>query len=219
VEPLTSLIEAYLAHQRGRGLSPRSVEQGVAVLGKAFLPWCRHQGISEPEQLDQKVLDRWSFYLINDRWSPSGKPLARETVRTYNRAVGQFTRWAQRDGSLGAIKPQAIKKERRVLNILSREEINRLEDAAADERDKLIIGMLADTGLRLGELLSLRLEDLLEETQRRRFLRVRGRGEGAQGALPGASLRAPADLRQARPPPGYRQRLHFPDLAPERTQS
>jgi integrase len=58
--------------------------------------------------------------------------------------------------------------------VLSREEINRLEDAATDERDKLIIRLLGDTGLRLGELLSLRIRDLLEET-RRRFLRVRGK--------------------------------------------
>jgi hypothetical protein len=92
LSPPVQQPDAYLAHQEARGLSPRSVEQGVAVLGKAFLPWCRQQGIGEPEQLDQKVLDRWSSYLLNEHRSPSGKSLARETVRTYNRAVGQFTR-------------------------------------------------------------------------------------------------------------------------------
>jgi hypothetical protein len=49
VEPfsggLDRLVDGYLVHQGARGLSPRSVEQGVAVLGKTFLPWCRQQGI------------------------------------------------------------------------------------------------------------------------------------------------------------------------------
>jgi hypothetical protein len=43
---------------------------------------------------------------------------------------------------------------KRVLDTLSRDEIQHLEDAAQTERDKLIVRILADTGLRLGELLA-----------------------------------------------------------------
>jgi integrase len=38
--------------------------------------------------------------------------------------------------------------------VLSRDEIRRLEDTANTERDKLVVRTLADTGLRLGELLA-----------------------------------------------------------------
>jgi integrase len=39
-----------------------------------------------------------------------------------------------------------------VVNTLSREEIKALEDAAGTERDKLIVRILGDTGMRRGEL-------------------------------------------------------------------
>jgi integrase/recombinase XerD len=59
--------------------------------------------------------------------------------------------------------------------VLSREEIQAIEDVAGNERDKLIIRVLADTGARVGELLGLRLNDLVER-DRNHYLRVRGKG-------------------------------------------
>lgn len=50
------------------------------------------------------------------------------------------------------------------------------EDVAATERDKLIIRVLADTGARVGELLGLQLNDLVERN-RNHYLRVRGKGD------------------------------------------
>jgi integrase len=40
-------------------------------------------------------------------------------------------------------------------------EIQALEDAAKTERDKLMIRLMADTGMRVSELLSLRVTDLM----------------------------------------------------------
>lgn len=71
---------------------------------------------------------------------------------------------------------QRIKPQRRVLEVLSREEVEALEDAAETERDKLIIRLLTDTGIRLGELLGLRLEDVSRQG-RSHYLRVHGKGE------------------------------------------
>ncbi len=71
---------------------------------------------------------------------------------------------------------QNVKTKRRVLEVLSREEVEAMEDAAETGRDKLIIRLLADTGVRLGELLSLRLEDVSRQG-RSHYLRVRGKGE------------------------------------------
>ncbi len=47
---------------------------------------------------------------------------------------------------------------RPVRDILSRDEIERLEDTARTERDKLIIRVFGDTGTRVGELVRLRAD-------------------------------------------------------------
>jgi integrase/recombinase XerD len=62
-----------------------------------------------------------------------------------------------------------------VRDILSREEIERLEDTARTERDKLIIRVFGDTGMRVGEVVRLRTDDLLTR-ERKNFLHVRGKG-------------------------------------------
>jgi len=73
-------------------------------------------------------------------------------------------------------KPQMPKLPQRLLNVLSREEIRELEGVASSERDKLIVRILADTGIRLSELLGLSPDDLVEQG-RDRFLKVRGKGD------------------------------------------
>jgi integrase/recombinase XerD len=62
-----------------------------------------------------------------------------------------------------------------MVEVLSREEIQALEDAADNERDALVIRLLADTGIRNGELVKLRVADLVER-DRRQYIRVRGKG-------------------------------------------
>jgi integrase/recombinase XerD len=65
---------------------------------------------------------------------------------------------------------------KRVLDTLSGEEIQRLEGAAAAERDRLIVRILADTGMRLGELLALRSSAVRLEGGKN-LIKVRGNGD------------------------------------------
>jgi integrase/recombinase XerD len=58
--------------------------------------------------------------------------------------------------------------------VLSREEIQAMEDRATAERDKLIVRVLADTGIRVGELVNLTVHDLVER-DRSHYLRVGGK--------------------------------------------
>lgn len=74
------------------------------------------------------------------------------------------------------MRAQAPKLPRRLLDVLSREEVARLEDAAKTERDKLIVRVLADAGLRVTELTGLRVTDLIER-DRKAYLRVRGKAD------------------------------------------
>jgi integrase/recombinase XerD len=84
-------------------------------------------------------------------------------------------RWCSDEGELGNLRARQPSVERKVLDVLSREEIRRIEDAADTERDKLIGRVLADTGIRVGELRRLRTSDLVAQG-RERYLRVRGKG-------------------------------------------
>jgi site-specific recombinase XerD len=174
---LERLVADYLAHQRSRGLSAHTADLTANVIEHGFLPWCAKAELSQPEQLTQPVMDRWAAYLLEDHRTPRGKPLARESVRTYLRTLGSFVRWAQdSDAAIGAkVKTHQPVAEHRLMETLTREEISHMEDAAGVDRDKLIIRLLADSGIRLGELLGLRLGDLVEQG-RERYIKVRGKG-------------------------------------------
>jgi integrase/recombinase XerD len=173
--PLVRLVEEYLAHCRARGLSPKTVTGAYGYpLREVFLPFCAREGIKAPAELTGRVLDRLSTQLL-DRGGRRG-PLSKSSVHSYLRAVNQFLVWARKEGEAIEAKSQLPRLPKRLVEVLSREEIDRLEEAAGNERDKLIVRTLADTGIRLGELLALRLADVIER-DRRTYLRIRGKGE------------------------------------------
>jgi integrase/recombinase XerD len=160
----------YLASARARGLSPRTLDGYEWVLRRVFLPFIVEQGVTTPEDITQRVLDRLSAHLL-DRDN-----LSRHSVDTYLRTCADYLSWAHREGEIThPAKPQSPRLPHKVLLTLTREQIRALEDAAATERDKLIVRILADTGVRLAELLGLTLADLIEQG-RDRFLKVTGKG-------------------------------------------
>ncbi len=170
---LEQLTDDYLAHVEARGLSRKTIAIYELSLRRVLLPWCAEHGITEAAKLDQKALDRLSNKLLKE--GSANGPLSRASVRTYLSTIGHFLSWARSEGEAGTAKPQLPSLERRVLVTLDRDEIRRLEDAAGNERDKLVVRLLGDTGMRAGELAKLELGDLVEEG-RSRFLRVRGKG-------------------------------------------
>lgn len=170
------LVSDYLTHLRARGLSPRTSQQALDILQRQWLPWCQRTGLESPKLLDQRVVERWATYLLEERQTAAGEPLSRASVRTYLRILGAFIRWAQNEAAVSdAVKVRLPRPESKLVETLDRAEIQRLEDGATSERDRLVIRLLADTGVRLGELLGLRHEDLIEQG-RERYLRVRGKG-------------------------------------------
>ena len=56
----------------------------------------------------------------------------------------------QRRGQLARVRSPGLRVERRLLEVLDREEINRIEEAVVTERDELIVRVLADTGIGSG---------------------------------------------------------------------
>jgi site-specific recombinase XerD len=172
---LQTLVEDYLAHCRARGLSPNTVNQAYRYpLRGILLPFCAQQGITEVSTLTNRTLDKLSAQLL-EGGGRDGRPLSKHSVHSYSRAINHFLSWAKREGETVEAKAQLPKLPKILVEVVSREEIQRMEDAARTERDKLMVRVLADTGLRVDELLGLRTTDLVEQN-RNYYLRVRGKG-------------------------------------------
>ena len=174
---LATLADDFLADCRARGLSVRTVEAYEYPIRHEFLPWCAAQGIAEPSQLTAQLAGRFTTRLLDE----GGKrgPLSRASVRSYVRSCRVFLAWVEKPengaATVGA-SPKLPKATRPMIDVLSRPEIQAMENTAASERDKLIIRILADCGLRLGELLTLRAGDINEEKRGEYALTVHGKG-------------------------------------------
>jgi integrase/recombinase XerD len=167
---IDELITEWLANPQFR---PRTRDSYQNVLRKIWRPWMVEHGITL-EDMDQRALDRWVVHLQTEG-GPRG-PLAPRSVLTYGRTVNHFLNWARRERALRAdAKARPPRPDRKLLVVLTRAEIQRLEDTATAERDKLIIRTLADTGIRLEELLGLR-PDSLVRSGAEHYLRVMGKG-------------------------------------------
>lgn len=171
---IARLVEDYLVSCRARGLSPKTVKfaYGYPLRG-TFLPWCARAGVAATADLNTRLLERFSVELLET----GGKrgALSRHTVWSYVKAVRSFLAWARSEGEQVAAEAKLPRLPQRLIQVLDRAEVQRIEDAADSERDKLIVRILADSGLRVGELVKLRERDLIER-DRNLFLRVQGKG-------------------------------------------
>jgi site-specific recombinase XerD len=175
--PLAILVADYLLSCRARGLSLATIEHAYSFsLKEIFLPWCRTADVTDVEQLTQRVLDRFTSHLLDDG-GRTGVPLSPHTRHTYIRHVKQLLAWAQREGeTTSRAQPQLPRLPRKVLDVLSRDEIAQLEGVATTERDKLIVRVLADTGIRVGELCGLRIQSTIRH-ERGALLKVHGKSD------------------------------------------
>jgi integrase len=138
-----------------------------------LLPYCRRHSIADVEELTRAALDQLSAQLLEEG-GKSCRPLSRHTIASYLRSINVFLSWAEAEGESVAGRAKAPKSRKRLIDVLSRDEIRAMEDAAVTERDKLIVRLLSDTGIRVGELVRLTLNDLIER-DRTHYLRVGGK--------------------------------------------
>jgi integrase/recombinase XerD len=175
--PWDTWIGDYLDEKRAGGVSRHTIAIYEYSLRKVLLPYCEAREIAEPRQLTAAHLNSLVAGLLDGTGSRSGRPLAKDSVDSYARTINTFLAWLQGQGTeITKARAQRQKLSRRVLETLSREEIQKLEDAAETERDKLIIRILADTGIRVGELLGL-TKDPMRLDGRRHYLKVLGKGD------------------------------------------
>ena len=204
VVPEPSALEAritdYLDEKRAGGRSRKTIAVYTDLLREVLLPYCQKVGIREPAELTTRHLNALSVGLLDGTGSRSGRPLSKASVDSYARTINAFLEWLGKQGEASSARVQRQRLPRRVVDTLSREDIRALEDAASTERDKLIIRILADTGMRLGELLGLVGDAVRQEPGRKWYVKVLGKGgeERMVPILPGLASRIDRYARRTR---------------------
>ena len=156
-------------------------------------------GVGEPAELDLSVLRSW---LARSRSTGA----ARTTLARGGSSARVFTAWACRRGLMPS-DPGALlatpKGHRPLPDVLRADEAARLVDAVDGDspeelRDRLVLELLYATGIRVGELCGLDVDDVDAE---RRVVRVLGKGNRERSVPYGAPAAAALDawLTRGRP--------------------
>ena len=177
-EPMATVLAEYERHLVSeRDLTPHTVRAYAADIA-GMLEHAAKLGHTDLSTLDVRTLRSW---LANQQT----RGLARTTMARRATAVRVFTAWAQRTGRTET-DPGALlgspKAHRTLPAALRRDEARELLEAAATRaddgsavglRDVAILELLYATGIRVGELCGLDVDDVDRE---RRVVRVFGKG-------------------------------------------
>ena len=172
-DQLGLLIEAFIDDCEIADLSPGTIRYYRDKLGK-FHRWCEEAGVPlDPGQHDAQHLRLFLRYLQSDvRWdgahSSSQRKMTAGGIDAYYRALRRFYNWCIEQG-FASVSPLAKVKGPRVTDDqpdpFTVEEVRRLF-AAVDAmggpfllRNRAIMAVLLDSGLRVSELCGLRVDD------------------------------------------------------------
>jgi site-specific recombinase XerD len=197
IADLSNLSESYISQVKHgkRSASPRLVEvlsqltqprPSIDYVGLFFKS--RSQGLSENTlEFYQRVLSK-AWTVARPDTSPSKVKAYLDSVNgslgnkhAHFRALRVFFRWLYSPKSGIKLNPldnpmlyvDAPKLPKLILPSLTREQVNSLIDSAQNLRDKAIISLFAESGLRLSELANIRQSDI---DWQRHTVRVIGKG-------------------------------------------
>jgi integrase/recombinase XerD len=150
----------------------------------SFVAWCEEQGL----QLEQITARHIRTYIdvISARRGATGGPLKSSTVRLYALTVKVFLSWcAQEKDFEEAVSPKMLARvqlpneEQTVIEVFAPAQIEALLRATEKQpfaiRDKAIVSMLIDTGVRAGEIVGLLLNCVWLDTEDS-YIKVTGKG-------------------------------------------
>ena len=156
IPPFREALEAYrVGYMAARNLAARSRKEYQADLGK-FLFFLQEIGV---ESLERVGANHVEAYLADlDRQALAGVTRRRKLV-----IIRTFFDWLKNNGQLQANPAQKVvppQREEREPRVLSKEEYQRLLAVVQRPRDRAIIQLLLQTGIRLAEIQRLTQSDL-----------------------------------------------------------
>jgi len=192
---LSSLVKGYLLTHRSEGSSPHTVAYYKGIL-RRFLWYAQQENWPD----DARILTQWQIreflgYVGGEvnRWQVKGNGsessshrASQRTVHHYYRSLTAFFNWVVREGFLAdspMIRVKVAKPKRRVINPYTLEQLEGMLAVCEwdcqhrvrfiGSRNRAIIMLLLDTGLRLTELANIRLQDIDGDSG---WIRVTGKG-------------------------------------------
>ncbi len=168
---LAAEIDDYLIDCLSRGVKLSTITHSYGYsLSTVLLPWCQREGITTVAQLNDLALERFAV-AVRARTTRDGSPQAENTVWTYQKAANQFVNWYCRLHGITRAKVKLHQPPGRKGVTLEREQIALLERVADTERDRVIVRLLADSGMRASELVRITKGDLRRKGSRH-YVRV-----------------------------------------------
>ncbi|MCO4257141.1 tyrosine recombinase XerC [Pseudarthrobacter cellobiosi] len=190
----------YLTAERAR--SGHTLRAYLSDL-RSLLEYAASEGVTDLPGLELGTLRRWLG-------AQSQAGISRATLARRSATARSFTTWAMREELIEtdpALRLRAPKADKSLPGVLQSQQLlrllNSLEEAAADGspvpvRNRAMVELLYATGLRVGELAALDVDDLNPD---RRTLRVVGKGNKERTVPYGVPAAVAVDdwLRRARP--------------------
>lgn len=143
-------ISKFIRHEDGTG----SVNQGTLISHLNRLRLSAERATIPLTKMGADDVDELLFTLKHDH------DLSEGTLRNYRKAFRKFFRWRDTDWAdnieIGASPDRNVDPSK----LLTENEIDDLLETADHIRDKAALALLADTGLRIGALASLRIRDI-----------------------------------------------------------
>lgn len=155
---LESLVDDYLVDKLANNCTPGTIEGYKLALFGILLPWMQQKGLDSFNELTARELNRLRVHLFE---VGNTRHLAPATANTYCLNINYFLNWLHREGEMDErLNAATIKKPSRAALVLSDEELALVERNAGSDRNRLIIRILADSGIRVSELCTLRHDRL-----------------------------------------------------------
>ncbi len=187
VKKLSQCIDYYEVCNRAEGKSPRTISWYSANL-RRFRNYLKSRHLPDSiDSIDTKLLREYVLYLMKRNrfeghpYTPvQAEPLSSATVHGHVRTLRAFFSWLTREGltqdnAAKDLKPPKV--TRKVVSTLSDEEIRAIlstfSTSPSDARNQTLFMILLDTGLRIGELINLKMEDIHMDEG---YLKVMGKG-------------------------------------------
>jgi len=156
-------FDEFLTARIADGRAPRTIEDYHRI-AEPFIRWCSEKGIQNIRELRARDVREYVGMLRTKGWAPA-------TLSIHVRGLRAMWRWWHEEGITTTNLAMAVKHKKvkpTVSNMPPLEEIRKLiaicqEDTFLGARDKAIITMLVDTGMRVGELVSRKLSDIQME--------------------------------------------------------
>lgn len=168
VRTIAALVEEYLIVHQSQGHSPKTLEWHSTALG-LLVRYLEDQGVTDPHAFETSHLREWVVWLSapeSVRRRPgrtSVTPRSKRTIHTYTRSAHAFGKWLHEEGYTDADITNHFtlpKVGKPLIKILEEEDFQQLLAACEAGqhpreyalRDRAMLWLLYDTGIRISEL-------------------------------------------------------------------